>query len=78
MVGGIQLASAWPKAEGFPLGTNRRKLDGNSYQLVVVRGDGQRRLSEAEARSRRGEPRAAAMWRQGKWLTSEWCPLSFF
>jgi hypothetical protein len=51
-------------------------LDGKSYQLVVVRGDGQRRLDEAEARRRRGVPQAAALWRQGKWLTSGWCPLN--
>ena len=58
------------------LGEAPRALDGKSYQLVVVRGDGQRRLSEAEARRRRGVPQAAALWRQGKWLTSGWCPLN--
>ena len=63
-------------AAGGVRGEALRKLDGKSYQLVVVRGDGQRRLSEAEARSRRGEPQAAALWRQGKWLTSDWCPLN--
>ena len=63
-------------AAGGVRGEALRQLDGKSYQLVVVRGDGQRRLSEAEARSRRGEPQAAALWRQGKWLTSDWCPLN--
>ena len=58
------------------LGEAPRTLDGKSYQLVVVRGDGQRRLDEAEARRRRGVPQAAALWRQGKWLTSGWCPLN--
>ena len=58
------------------LGEAPRTLDGKSYQLVVVRGDGQRRLGEAEARRQRGVPQAAALWRQGKWLTSGWCPLN--
>ena len=48
------------------LGEAPRTLDGKSYQLVVVRGDGQRRLDEAEARRRRGVPQAAALWRQGE------------
>ena len=64
-------------AAGVVRGEGLRKLDGKSYQLVVVRGDGQRRLSEAEARSRRGAPMAAALWRQGKWRTAAWCPLNF-
>ena len=38
-------------------------------QIHVAEGQG-------EARRRRGVPQAAALWRQGKWLTSGWCPLN--
>ena len=48
------------------------RLDGRSYQLVVVRGT--RRLGDAEASSRMGEPGAAARWRDGRWTATAWAP----
>lgn len=49
------------------------KLDGRQYQLVAVSG---RRLDEAEALGRRGDPQPAAMWDEGgRWGYSDfWRP----
>ena len=50
-------------------------FDGQAYQLIIVRGSGEHRLTDAEARRRQGEVNAGAIWRSGKWATVEWCPL---
>ena len=50
------------------------ELDGKQYQLVGV---GCKALSEGEARERRAEPSAAAIFRHSRWEYSPWWSLRF-
>lgn len=54
------------------------ELNGSEYQLVTVSG---RRLSEAEALRRKGDPQPAAIWnsthRGGEWIYSDFWKIRF-